>query len=267
MQVNDVLTPLAKAMGLFTKTAFGGAPYHTQIFALERGVDVLVATPGRLADLIERGACSLDSVEVSVLDEADQMADMGFLPDVTALLVQTPAKAQRLLFSATLDGDVDTLVKRFMHDPVTHEVDGAVAASLRAVAARARLGADVAAGLRSVARSSSLAAHWERLAVCWQLAQDHGLAIATLMQTAQRDIVERGRFTAKVDAGMTGARTTAAVLAGLPLLGVGLGQLIGADPVSFLLSGGMGGWLLVIGVALACGGLLWSDHITAQVST
>jgi tight adherence protein B len=110
-------------------------------------------------------------------------------------------------------------------------------------------------------------AHWERLAVCWQLAQDHGLAIATLMQTAQRDIVERGRFSAKVDAGMTGARTTAAVLAGLPLLGVGLGQLIGADPVAFLLSGGLGGWLLVVGVALACIGLLWSDHITAQVLT
>jgi superfamily II DNA/RNA helicase len=80
MQVNDALTPLAKSMGLFTKTAFGGAPYHTQIFALERGVDVLVATPGRLADLIERGACSLGAVEISVLDEADQMADMGFLP-------------------------------------------------------------------------------------------------------------------------------------------------------------------------------------------
>ncbi|MDT5028830.1 MAG: hypothetical protein QOE61_5256, partial [Micromonosporaceae bacterium] len=127
MQVNDVLTPLAKAMGLFTKTAFGGAPYHTQIFALERGVDVLVATPGRLADLIERGACSLAAVEISVLDEADQMADMGFLPDVTALLEQTPEHAQRLLFSATLDGDVDTLVKRFMHNPVTHQVDGAVA--------------------------------------------------------------------------------------------------------------------------------------------
>jgi tight adherence protein B len=147
------------------------------------------------------------------------------------------------------------------------EVDGVVAASLRAVAARARLGADVAAGLRSVATSSSLPTHWERLAVCWQLAQDHGLAIATLMQTAQRDIVERGRFSAKVDAGMSGARTTAAVLAGLPLLGIGLGQLIGADPVTFLLSGGAGSWLLVIGAAFACGGLLWSDHITAQVLT
>ena len=127
MQVNDALTPLAKTLGLFTKTAFGGAPYHTQIFALERGVDVLVATPGRLADLIERGACSLGSVEISVLDEADQMADMGFLPDVTALLEHTPQDAQRLLFSATLDGDVSTLVKRFMHDPVTHEVDSATA--------------------------------------------------------------------------------------------------------------------------------------------
>jgi tight adherence protein B len=182
---------------------------------------------------------------------------------------------RRAAESAALKGALDVLVGelRVGAHPVAAfrvaatEVDGAVAASLRAVAARARLGADVAAGLHSVARSSAVPAHWERLAVCWQLAQDHGLAIATLMQTAQRDIVERGRFSAKVDAGMTGARTTAAVLAGLPLLGVGLGQLIGAEPVSFLLSGGMGGWLLVIGVALACGGLLWSDHITAQVMT
>ena len=182
---------------------------------------------------------------------------------------------RRAAESAALQGALDVLVGelRVGAHPVAafrvaaSEVDGAVAASLRAVAARARLGSDVAAGLHSVARSSPVPAHWERLAVCWQLAQNHGLAIATLMQTAQRDIVERGRFSAKVDAGMTGARTTAAVLAGLPLLGVGLGQLIGAEPVSFLLSGGMGGWLLVIGVALACGGLLWSDHITAQVMT
>jgi len=184
-------------------------------------------------------------------------------------------KGRRAAESEALQGAMDVLVGelRVGAHPVAAfsvaatEVDGAVAASLRAVAARARLGADVPAGLRAVARSSSLSAHWERLAVCWQLAQEHGLAIATLMQTAQRDIVERSRFSAKVDAGMTGARTTAAVLAGLPLLGVGLGQLIGADPVTFLLSGGVGGWLLAIGVALACGGLLWSDHITAQVLT
>jgi superfamily II DNA/RNA helicase len=127
MQVNDALTPLAKVLGLFTKTAFGGSPYQTQISALERGVDVLVATPGRLGDLISKRACSLSAVQISVLDEADQMADMGFLPDVTALLEQTPAGAQRLLFSATLDGDVDALVQKFMTDPVTHEVDPAMA--------------------------------------------------------------------------------------------------------------------------------------------
>jgi superfamily II DNA/RNA helicase len=127
MQVNDVLTPLARSMGLFTKTAFGGAPYHTQIGALERGVDVLVATPGRLGDLIEKGACSLASIEITVLDEADQMADLGFLPDVTKLLDQTPEHAQRLLFSATLDNDVDALVKRFLHNPVTHELQAASA--------------------------------------------------------------------------------------------------------------------------------------------
>lgn len=145
------------------------------------------------------------------------------------------------------------------------EADGAIAPSLRAVAARARLGADVAAGLRSVARRSPVPEHWDRLAVCWQLAQTHGLAIATLMHTAQRDIVERERFSARVAAGMAGARATATVLAVLPAVGVGFGQLIGADPVGFLLSGGAGGWLLVIGVALACVGLLWSDRITGKV--
>jgi tight adherence protein B len=146
------------------------------------------------------------------------------------------------------------------------ETDGAVAASMRAVAARARLGADVTGGLRAAARSSALPAHWERLAVCWQLASEHGLAIATLMRAAQRDIVERQRFSAKVASGLAGARATAAILAGLPLLGVLLGQLIGARPLSFLLNGHAGGWMLVIGLALACGGLLWSDRITARAA-
>ncbi|MGA5304251.1 DEAD/DEAH box helicase [Nucisporomicrobium flavum] len=120
MQVADALMPLGRSVGVFLKTAVGGVPYDRQMDALRRGVEVIVATPGRLGDLIERGACKLDDVQVTVLDEADQMADMGFLPEVTELLAKTPADAQRLLFSATLDGDVDTLVKRFMHDPVTH---------------------------------------------------------------------------------------------------------------------------------------------------
>ncbi|MEV4637967.1 DEAD/DEAH box helicase [Actinoplanes sp. NPDC049548] len=120
MQVADALMPLGRAVGVFLKTAVGGVPYDRQMDALRRGVEVIVATPGRLGDLIERGACKLDNVEITVLDEADQMADMGFLPEVTELLAKTPADAQRLLFSATLDGDVDALVKRFMTDPVTH---------------------------------------------------------------------------------------------------------------------------------------------------
>ncbi|MFF3853275.1 DEAD/DEAH box helicase [Micromonospora sp. NPDC002575] len=128
MQVNDALVPLGKAVGIFLKTAVGGVPYDRQIDALRRGVEIVVATPGRLGDLINRGVCHLDDVEVTVLDEADQMADMGFLPEVTELLARTPAGSQRLLFSATLDGDVDSLVKRFMTDPVTHSTAPATAA-------------------------------------------------------------------------------------------------------------------------------------------
>ncbi|HKG51013.1 MAG TPA: DEAD/DEAH box helicase [Actinomycetales bacterium] len=127
MQVHDGLEPLAHVLGVRIKLVAGGLPYHKQISALERGVDILVATPGRLTDLVDRGACDLSAVEVTVLDEADHMCDMGFLPAVTELLDHTPAHGQRLLFSATLDGDVDTLVRRFLVDPVTHSTDDAQA--------------------------------------------------------------------------------------------------------------------------------------------
>ncbi|GAB7048981.1 DEAD/DEAH box helicase [Catenuloplanes indicus] len=127
MQVADALMPLGKPLGVFIKTAVGGVPYDRQIDSLRRGVEIIVATPGRLGDLINRGVCNLDKVEITVLDEADQMADMGFLPEVTELLSKTPADSQRLLFSATLDKDVDTLVKRFMTDPVTHSTAPPVA--------------------------------------------------------------------------------------------------------------------------------------------
>jgi tight adherence protein B len=145
------------------------------------------------------------------------------------------------------------------------ETVGLVADSCRAVAARARLGADVTAGLRSVAKTSALPAQWERLAVCWQLACEHGLPISTLMRTAQRDIVERQLFSGRVRSAMAGARATAAILASLPMLSVLLGQLIGADPIAFLLAGRAGGWLLVVGMTLLCGGLLWSDRITDRL--
>ncbi len=152
-------------------------------------------------------------------------------------------------------------------DVAACEVDGAVADGLRGVAARARLGADVAAGLHGFAHSSWLPEHWDRLSLFWRLAQTHGLSIATLMHAAHRDIVERERFSARVDAGMAGARTTAVVLAALPVLGIGLGELIGADPLGFLLARGAGGWLLAAGVTLACCGLLWSDRITGRALT
>ncbi len=185
----------------------------------------------------------------------------------------TRRRARRAQESAALQSALSILVGelRVGAHPVTAfdsaaaEVDGTVAESLRAVAARARLGADVAAGLRSVARRSTVPRHWERLAASWLLAQRQGLAIVALVRAAERDIVERERFASGVNAGMAGARATAAILAGLPLLGIGLGQLIGAEPVRFLLSGGAGGWCLLAGVMLACAGLWWSDRITDRV--
>ncbi|GAA0384973.1 DEAD/DEAH box helicase [Streptomyces luteireticuli] len=123
MQVADALQPYGDVLGLKMKVVCGGTSMGNQIYALERGVDILVATPGRLRDIINRGAASLEDVKVAVLDEADQMADMGFLPEVTEILDQVPTGGQRLLFSATLENEIDTLVKRYLVDPVTHEVD------------------------------------------------------------------------------------------------------------------------------------------------
>ncbi|MGW1011278.1 DEAD/DEAH box helicase [Streptomyces termitum] len=123
MQVADALQPYGDVLGLRMKVVCGGTSMGNQIYALERGVDILVATPGRLRDIINRGACSLEQVQIAVLDEADQMADLGFLPEVTELLDQVPAGGQRLLFSATLENEIDSLVKRYLVNPVTHEVD------------------------------------------------------------------------------------------------------------------------------------------------
>jgi superfamily II DNA/RNA helicase len=125
MQVADALQPYGDVLGLKMKVVCGGTSMSNQMYALERGVDVLVATPGRLRDLINRGACSLENVQIAVLDEADQMSDLGFLPEVTELLDQIPGGGQRMLFSATMENEISTLVKRYLTDPVTHEVDSA----------------------------------------------------------------------------------------------------------------------------------------------
>ncbi|MFI1679445.1 DEAD/DEAH box helicase [Streptomyces sp. NPDC020607] len=122
-QVTDALTPYARSVRLRMATVVGGMSIGRQAGALRTGAEVVVATPGRLKDLIERRDCRLDQVAVTVLDEADQMTDMGFLPQVTELLDQVRPDGQRMLFSATLDRNVDLLVRRYLNDPVVHSVD------------------------------------------------------------------------------------------------------------------------------------------------
>jgi superfamily II DNA/RNA helicase len=122
-QIDTALAPLAAAMGLRSTTVFGGVSAARQISTLRQGVDIVVACPGRLEDLLGSRHLDLSKVEVTVLDEADHMADLGFLPAVRRLLDQTPRNGQRMLFSATLDSGVEVLVKRYLHDPVVHSVD------------------------------------------------------------------------------------------------------------------------------------------------
>jgi superfamily II DNA/RNA helicase len=124
-QIASTLEPLAAACDLKVTTIFGGVSQHRQVAALRSGVDIVVACPGRLEDLMKQRVINLDAVEVTVVDEADHMADLGFLPGVTRILAATPARGQRLLFSATLDNGVDKLVRRFLRNPVTHSIDEA----------------------------------------------------------------------------------------------------------------------------------------------
>ncbi|WP_411970331.1 DEAD/DEAH box helicase [Saccharothrix longispora] len=125
MQVEEALSPFARSLGLWCRTIVGGTSFPRQIDGLRRGVDLLIATPGRLSDHVRQGTADLSEVMFTALDEADQMADMGFMPQVRAILDLTPQDGQRLLFSATLDGDVDKLVRQYLHDPVVHSVAAA----------------------------------------------------------------------------------------------------------------------------------------------
>ena len=127
MQISDALEPFVHVMGLRHKLVAGGMPYPPQLMALDRGVELLIATPGRLNDLIERGAVQLTDIAIMILDEADHMAEMGFLPEITAILDGLPEGGQRLLFSATLDRGVDAVVERYLTDAVTHSTDDATA--------------------------------------------------------------------------------------------------------------------------------------------
>ena len=125
MQINEVISPLARKVGLSSVLIAGGMPFGRQLQALDHGVPIVVATPGRLIDLMHRGAVDLSDIEITVLDEADLMSDMGFMPDVKEILSATNQDGQRLLFSATLDKDVDALVKKYLMDPIEHAVESA----------------------------------------------------------------------------------------------------------------------------------------------
>ncbi len=122
-QVKDVLVPLGKSIGLAVAAFYGGVGMEPQVDALRAGVDVIIGTPGRLIDLMDRGELSFSAVQVLVLDEADRMADMGFLPQVQKILHRVDGEHQTMLFSATLDRGIDRLVARYMHDPLSHEVE------------------------------------------------------------------------------------------------------------------------------------------------
>ncbi|MFP5369647.1 MAG: DEAD/DEAH box helicase, partial [Actinomycetes bacterium] len=126
-QVAAVVDPMARALGMRTTTIFGGVGQNPQVSALAGGLDVVIACPGRLEDLIQQGHCDLGAIELTILDEADHMADLGFLPGVKRIMDRTPKVGQRMLFSATLDNGVDVLVKRYLSNPTTHSVDPAVA--------------------------------------------------------------------------------------------------------------------------------------------
>jgi len=124
MQIDRTVQPIARSVGLFTTTIVGGVPQYRQVSALQRGVDIIIATPGRVEDLVEQGRLDLSNVIVTVLDEADHMCDLGFLEPVQRILKETKPGGQKLLFSATLDKGVATLVKQFLVEPAVHEVAG-----------------------------------------------------------------------------------------------------------------------------------------------
>ncbi len=125
-QIEEALAPIAQTLGLTSRVVFGGVGQNPQVTALRNGVDIVIACPGRLEDLIGQGHVQLDAIEVTILDEADHMADLGFLPGVRRLMDRTPEHGQRMLFSATLDAGVNVLVKRYLTNPVTHEADSAM---------------------------------------------------------------------------------------------------------------------------------------------
>lgn len=248
--------------------------------ALLAAATLIAPAPGRRLATASRGVRRLPSASAAVLVAATAVAAAALTTPaatlavaMTAVLAATRRRRNRRLrdrraLAKAMVSALHTVVGELragahpVHAFATAagEFDGEVASGLGALSARARFGADVAGALDSIVSTSTVPVYWLRVEVCWRLATQHGLPMSTLMRAAQEDLTERQRFADRLDAQLAGARATAAILAGLPVIGVAFGQLVGADPVRFLLGGG-GGWLLVAGVALMCVGIAWSDRL------
>jgi len=267
-QVHGVLEPLASAVGLRATVTYGGTPLARQLAALRSGADVLTATPGRLIDLVDSGQASLDDVVTVVVDEADRMADMGFLPQVEWLLRRTPGRKQTMLFSATLDGDVGWLVKTYLADPVMHEVisEEATVESMehRFLAVHEMDKAKVAAAIVAGANRTIIFCSTKRGAdrAARELAQ-LGTRVAALHGDLRQEAREKSL------AAFTAGRIPALVATDVAARGIdveGIDVVVHYDPASdskeYLHRSGRTARAGASGMAVSL--LLWNQHVNAE---
>jgi len=267
-QVHNVMAPLAEALGLKAAVAYGGTPVKKNVDALARGVDVLTGTPGRLIDLVDSGAAFLDDVAAVVVDEADRMADMGFLPQVDWLLRRTVGRQQTMLFSATLDGDVGYLVKQYMVDPIGHEVvaDEPTVESMehRFLAVHGMDKAKVAAAIIASSQRTIVFSATKRGAE--RAAEDLeklGVKVASLHGNLRQEQRERAL------AAFTAGRIPALVATDVAARGIdveGIEVVIHYDPATdhkeYLHRSGRTARAGAHGLAVSL--LLWNQHVTAE---
>ncbi|MHB1923361.1 MAG: DEAD/DEAH box helicase [Acidimicrobiales bacterium] len=267
-QVHNVMAPLADALGLKAAVAYGGTPVKKNADALAKGIDVLTATPGRLIDLVDSGTAFLDDVAAVVVDEADRMADMGFLPQVDWLLRRTVGRQQTMLFSATLDGDVGYLVKQYMVDPIGHEVvaDEPTVESMehRFLAVHGMDKAKVAAAIIASSRRTIVFSATKRGAErAAEELEKLGVKVASLHGNLRQEQRERAL------AAFTAGRIPALVATDVAARGIdveGIEVVIHYDPATdhkeYLHRSGRTARAGAHGLAVSL--LLWNQHVTAE---
>lgn len=261
------------ALALAGAAVIPPAPYHRLAAASPRRVPRRVPRRLRLAAAVAGAASAVTGVAAVV--PVSVVFALAVLTGAVGLQWRATRRERRdRAARRTLNAALDVLIGelRVGADPVAGLLaaaddaePGAVRQGLRSVAGGARLGADVPGALRRLPSVPALVPYWERMAICWQVAHEHGVRIAPLLQAAHRDLAARQRHVGHLRAALAGTRATAAILAVLPLIGVLLGELIGAQPLRFLLGGGGGGAVLVAGVCLILLGVAWSQRIVAGV--